>query len=203
MDRHAPRQRPQFGYFGRCDTRSHVVSEFRRLEVRHDAEDVTSGSCSRPVPALTCAAGNGRVRSSGEARGRPSRPGATGEGKAGRVNDPESLLMPRQSDIPGRCAVRGWQGPAVARRQTATADVPMVAGNTVARAAERHGTKIVTALSALPDALPEPAKQARSAPGDRTGWDWAGPGMATASTGPTCSRASRAGRPQPDRHHGA
>jgi hypothetical protein len=43
------------------------------------------------------------------------------------------------------------------------------------RAAERHGTKIVAALSALPDALPELAEQARSAPGDRTGWDWAGP----------------------------
>jgi hypothetical protein len=125
------------GRCGRCDTRSHVVSEFRRLEVRHDAEDVTSGSCSRPVPALTCVAGNGRGRSSGEARGRPFRPGATGEGKAGRVNDPESLLMPRQSDIPGRCAVPGWQGPAAVRRQTATADVPMVAGNTVAPEVKR------------------------------------------------------------------
>ena len=31
-----------------------------------DVEDLTSGRCSRPVPALTCAAGNGRVRSSGE-----------------------------------------------------------------------------------------------------------------------------------------
>jgi hypothetical protein len=89
---------------------------------------VTSGLCSRPVPALTCVAGNGRVRSSGEDQGRLFRPGVTGEGKAGRVNDPESLLMPRQSDIPGRLAVPGWQGPAVARRQTATADALMVAG---------------------------------------------------------------------------
>jgi hypothetical protein len=38
----------------------------------------------------------------------------------------------------------------------------------------RHETKIITALSGLPDALLEPAEQARNAPGDRTGWDWAG-----------------------------
>jgi hypothetical protein len=38
----------------------------------------------------------------------------------------------------------------------------------------RHGTKIITTLSELPDALPELAEQARNAPGDRTGWDWAG-----------------------------
>jgi hypothetical protein len=39
----------------------------------------------------------------------------------------------------------------------------------------RYGTKIITALSDLPDALPELAEQAQNAPGDRTGWDWAGP----------------------------
>ena len=38
----------------------------------------------------------------------------------------------------------------------------------------RHGTRIITTLSELPDALPELAEQARNAPGDRTGWDWAG-----------------------------
>ena len=38
----------------------------------------------------------------------------------------------------------------------------------------RHGTKIITTLSDLPNALPELAEQARHAPGDRTGWDWAG-----------------------------
>lgn len=40
---------------------------------------------------------------------------------------------------------------------------------------QRYGTKIITDLSALPDALPELVEQARCAPGDRTGWDWAGP----------------------------
>ena len=38
----------------------------------------------------------------------------------------------------------------------------------------RHGTKIITTLAQLPDALPELEEQARNAPGDRTGWDWAG-----------------------------
>jgi len=38
----------------------------------------------------------------------------------------------------------------------------------------RHGTKIITTLSGLPDALPELAEQARNTAGDRTGWDWAG-----------------------------
>ena len=41
-------------------------------------------------------------------------------------------------------------------------------------AGPRHGTKIITTLSDLPDALSGLAEQARNAPGDRTGWDWAG-----------------------------
>jgi hypothetical protein len=43
------------------------------------------------------------------------------------------------------------------------------------RTGQRYGTKIITTLCALPDVLPELAEQARDAPGDRTGWDWAGP----------------------------
>jgi hypothetical protein len=38
----------------------------------------------------------------------------------------------------------------------------------------RYGTKVIPSLSDLPDTLPELVKQARSVPGDRTGWDWAG-----------------------------
>jgi hypothetical protein len=38
----------------------------------------------------------------------------------------------------------------------------------------RYGTKIITKLTELPDTLLELAERARSAPGDRTGWDWAG-----------------------------
>ena len=30
------------------------MSEFVHWRFEHDAEDVTSGLCSRPVPALTC-----------------------------------------------------------------------------------------------------------------------------------------------------
>ena len=49
----------------RCDTRSHVSSEY--VDWRFgNAEDVTPGQCSRSVPALACAAGNGWVRSPGE-----------------------------------------------------------------------------------------------------------------------------------------
>ena len=36
-----------------------------------DVDDVTSGQCSRPVPTVTCVAGNGWVRSS---RGKPKGP---------------------------------------------------------------------------------------------------------------------------------
>lgn len=43
------------------------------------------------------------------------------------------------------------------------------------RAAERYGAQIITALPDLPDVLSGLAEQARNAPGDRTGWDWAGP----------------------------
>jgi hypothetical protein len=42
-------------------------------------------------------------------------------------------------------------------------------------AGPRHGTEIITKLSALPGVLPELAGKAREAPGDQTGWDWAGP----------------------------
>ena len=38
----------------------------------------------------------------------------------------------------------------------------------------RHGTKIITTLSELPDTLLGLADRGRNAPGDRTGWDWAG-----------------------------
>jgi hypothetical protein len=42
-------------------------------------------------------------------------------------------------------------------------------------AGPRHGTKIITTLSELPDALPELVEKAQYTLGDRTGWDWAGP----------------------------
>jgi hypothetical protein len=70
----------------RCDTRSHLASELADWRADYVGRVVT-GACSRPGPALSCAAGNGGVRSTGESP-RASRPirGATGEGQTGGVN---------------------------------------------------------------------------------------------------------------------
>lgn len=52
-----------------------------------DDDDVAPDECSTPVPALTCVAGNGGVRSSGfKPAGPLLHPVVTGEGKVGRVN---------------------------------------------------------------------------------------------------------------------
>jgi hypothetical protein len=60
---------------------------------------------TRPRPDVL--AGTAGCGAQGKTRGRPFRPEATGEGKAGGVNDAGSLLMPRQCDIPsGRCRRR-------------------------------------------------------------------------------------------------
>jgi hypothetical protein len=84
----------------RCDTRSHRLSGFTGRRSA-DAEGVIPGQCPRPVPALTCAAGNGGVRSSEKTpKGPPFRPGATGKGKTGRVNASEPLMMPRHVWVP-------------------------------------------------------------------------------------------------------
>ena len=72
--------------FCRCDTRSHYASELADWRTGYVGR-VVRGACSRPGPALSCAAGNGGVRSTGISP-RASRPirGATGEGQTGRVN---------------------------------------------------------------------------------------------------------------------
>src|SRR5215212_6588799 len=66
-----------------CDARPHVASELVDWRT-DDVGDVAPGPCSRPVPALTCVAGNRGVRSSGK---KPKqalfRPGCAGEGKTG------------------------------------------------------------------------------------------------------------------------
>jgi len=41
---------------------------------------------------------------------------------------------------------------------------------------ERLGTTIVPGLGGLPDLLSDLTREAATIPGDRTGWDWAGPG---------------------------
>ena len=93
-----------------CDMRSHVVSE--SVDWRStDVDSVTSGQCSRPVPTVTCVAGDGWVRSSRESQGPLLRPGVTGEGKAGHgVTSRKPSRMPRQHDCSGRVVMPGRQG---------------------------------------------------------------------------------------------
>jgi hypothetical protein len=94
------------------------------LEVRCDhAEGVTSGQCSRPVPALTCVAGNGWVRSSGESPRVPVPTGCHRRGKAERVNVSEPVVMPRYGNSPGRVVMVGMtrSGPLrIGRRRPST-----------------------------------------------------------------------------------
>jgi hypothetical protein len=70
----------------RCDTRSHLARGLADWRADYVGR-VVPGACSRPGPALSCAAGNGGVRSTGESP-RVSRPirEATGQGQTGRVN---------------------------------------------------------------------------------------------------------------------
>ncbi len=67
-----------------------------------DVERIVPGSCSWPVPAPTCVASNGGVRSSGESPRAPVPSGGhrRGEDRTGELR--ESLLMPRQRQP------RGW-----------------------------------------------------------------------------------------------
>lgn len=44
------------------------------------------------------------------------------------------------------------------------------------RAGDRLGTTIIPNMGGLADMLPDLTRQAAAIPGDRTGWDWAGPG---------------------------
>lgn len=67
-----------------CDTRSHGASELAGWRA-DDVGGIASGQCSRPVPALTCAAGNCGVRSSGKKpkRSRSIRERRRGEDRTG------------------------------------------------------------------------------------------------------------------------
>jgi RNA-directed DNA polymerase len=73
-----------------------VMSGLADWRVEHVGDSESRVSVRGPVPTLACVAGNGGVRSiRGNAQGRPLHPGATGKGKAGRVNASELSLMPR------------------------------------------------------------------------------------------------------------
>jgi len=90
-----------------CDTRSHVVSS-PSIGGSTRCRRRDSGLCPGSVPALACAASNGRVRSPGESPRAPrSDRGATGEGKTERVSVSEPVVMPRYGNSPGRVVVVG------------------------------------------------------------------------------------------------
>ena len=93
-----------------CDTRSHEVSEHVK-EVRL-CRGRSYGLVFETVPAVTCVASDGRVRSS---RKSPRAPVPTGCHRCGEgwawATIRESLLMPRQIYFPGRVddrVDRGW-----------------------------------------------------------------------------------------------
>ena len=75
----------------RCDTRSHYASELADWRAG-DVGRVVPGACSRPGPALSCAAGNGGVRSSPTSGPsivtRTSRPGGSSAATSARSTSP-------------------------------------------------------------------------------------------------------------------
>jgi RNA-directed DNA polymerase len=94
-----------------------VMSGFADWRVTHVGDSEFRISVRGSVPTLTCVAGNGGVRSiRGNAQGRPLHPGATGKGKAGRVNASELSLMPRNRS-PRRWDVALRVGLAAEKRQ--------------------------------------------------------------------------------------
>ncbi len=94
-----------------------VMSGFADWRVTHVGNSECRISVRGSVPTLTCVADNGAVRSiRGNAQGLPLHPGATGKGKAGRVNASELLLMPRNRS-PRRWDVALRVGLAAGKRQ--------------------------------------------------------------------------------------
>src|ERR1019366_4511381 len=89
-----------------CDTRLHGASECADWRA-DDVGGVVPGQCSRPVPALTCVAGNCGVRSSGKKPKRvPFHPGAQARGRPdGRTKGtPPEFPVPHS---PGRWEENG------------------------------------------------------------------------------------------------
>jgi hypothetical protein len=107
------------------------------LEVRREAEDVTRVGVPDLFPPWRAWLVTAGCEAQGKAQGRPFRPGVTGEGKAGRVNDAESLLMPRQSDSPGRMEATGVVGAGRWKAAGGDRGRPDGRGNTVAPGVKR------------------------------------------------------------------
>ncbi|MCA1681634.1 MAG: hypothetical protein LC700_00375 [Actinobacteria bacterium] len=111
---------------GKCDTRSHVMSGDADWRPTDDVGGVVPGECSAPVPALTCVAGDGGVRSSGKKpEGLCSIRGLQARGRPAAVNTSESLYAPL-CRIPGRWRWDRGIGLAVEKRQAAADDWPSV-----------------------------------------------------------------------------
>jgi hypothetical protein len=122
-----------------CDTRSHGYEWLADWRVEHVGDREFRVSVRGPVPTLTCFAGNGGVRSiRGNAQGRPLHPGATGKGKAGRVNASELSLMPRHRNP------RGWD---VAPRAGLAAEMRQRRPVTRSRSCEHRGPGVQRAPS--------------------------------------------------------
>jgi hypothetical protein len=86
------------------------VTTSRRSTEVEDVVRVSVQDLSPPWHAWLGLAQSG-VKLRGKVQGSPFRPGATGEGKAGRVNNRESLMMPRYCQTLGRAGTPGFQGP--------------------------------------------------------------------------------------------
>ena len=77
------------------------------MEVRLDAEDVTPVSVQDRSPPRRARSVMTGCEARGKAQGRLLRPGATGEGKTGRVNTSEPPRMPRYGNSPRRVVLAG------------------------------------------------------------------------------------------------
>jgi hypothetical protein len=94
----------------------------RRKEVDCDVDCVVRGKYSMPVPAWTCVAGDGGVRSSGKCPRVPVPSGDHRLGKTGRVNVSEPLMMPRYVKPRMMEAAAGFRDFAAVMRQVAAGD---------------------------------------------------------------------------------
>ena len=87
---------------------SHVMSD--HVDWRSVSEDVIRSSVRGAVPVLACVVGNCGVRSPGmKPEALPFHPGATGEGKTGRVNASESSYAPLSAAPLASVFHRDWR----------------------------------------------------------------------------------------------
>jgi len=93
--------------------------------------DVTSSLLFQTRPRHACVVVTAGCSSAGKAQGAPSGRVLNRRGEGRKGEEPEPLLMPRQSDIPGRLAYRGGRGQPC-KRQTGGRGARWSQGTTVA-----------------------------------------------------------------------